>query len=1040
MAIRFLFIYVFLFGLYLSILGQTEWVSYSRDDIGMSTIEKVQNVSWTKVESQPNPNKGLKIATDKTLKVIPNVIEEKLPKVIFEKINIVKSEVVEDLEFEYRELAKMDITCLNTIRAPYLKDMQAIAQFHNGKMIFGGFDVICIYDGYKMEVFNSSTEYIFNEIFSIVIDAQDRAWIASDAGIAYYDKGKFYKASNLEVGKVWNYWESSAGEVYVATCNNGVYILGAEQTNHIFKANKIQEVLDFIQTKDGTLWYGLDNGLALKKDSVWHEYTFGEIQGSVRSLLEVGSKLFIGTFQGGLYCLENDSIFKIDIPIINNFSIYNLQFIDGELWVPLYGRGVLVLDENLDFYRIKEEDGLVGNGTIKVFHDSFGNVWASDISKGLSKIRDTKFTPITYDIPDFKWRKSLVVDGVKWFFGDKGRIFRKIGDEYFILNYKGDGFLQDGDIKYVEYAAFSNFDQGVQLYRNNKIHTYLTDENDYQGSFSRPRYGNNNEIYYTNYHEEVRYFRNDSVFNLALLAPFKDRRVQQYVPANDRSMAVQLNNAVAFLKVDEYILYNEGNGLLSNWIYAIIPWEENQFCVIMDKGIQLFQNGKIISSFPIDILSQGRECMAKGIGNQQILLMSNLDVFVFEITDSNLEQKELDVPKGNYLIDHLIIDDNNTAISVKKNTICYDFNPFAKQRIGNSSTLHLDSVLVNDKVVNLMSYKYAQTDQIKLKLSYVSLVEKGNIHYLLKKEDKIIQEGSLQDRELIFSNLIKGNYKVEIYHEANSKKSNTITLDFTVVPYWYQTIWFYMVVICIVALSFYFYIKYRALKAKQNEIRLEGIVAAKTQELIVEKQSVEQQLEEKEVLLKEINHRVKNNMQMVSSLLELQAGRSNSVVAKETLKNAGKRIKSLAYAHQELYLNNDYSNLVLADYLDLLISKLLNNSEVTYDIEIDNSLSLDIEKAQAIGLVINELITNSIQHAWSEEDEKKIIVEIQKMNNGQWNLTYKDNGQGLIKDFKVENTKSLGFTLIKSFVNRQLKGTYSLRNEHGFVFEIQFKP
>jgi two-component sensor histidine kinase len=193
---------------------------------------------------------------------------------------------------------------------------------------------------------------------------------------------------------------------------------------------------------------------------------------------------------------------------------------------------------------------------------------------------------------------------------------------------------------------------------------------------------------------------------------------------------------------------------------------------------------------------------------------------------------------------------------------------------------------------------------------------------------------------------------------------------------------------------------------------------------------------EKDILLKEISHRVKNNMQMVSSLLDLQSVKVKDENSKQALKEAGERIKALAFAHQKLYLENDFKNINLKNYLKLIIDNLLLNSNCNLNLDFSNDYIMDIEKSQALGFIVNELITNSLKYAWPQGHTNKII-SIKITNDGINRIfTYQDNGLGLPEDFTELKKKSLGFSLIDSFVKRQLNGTLEYINKEGCQITI----
>lgn len=199
-------------------------------------------------------------------------------------------------------------------------------------------------------------------------------------------------------------------------------------------------------------------------------------------------------------------------------------------------------------------------------------------------------------------------------------------------------------------------------------------------------------------------------------------------------------------------------------------------------------------------------------------------------------------------------------------------------------------------------------------------------------------------------------------------------------------------------------------------------------------------LKEKELLVREVHHRVKNNFQIVSSLLELQSKGIEDEKALELANEGKNRVKSMALIHQKLYQNN--SGLVDFDeYIRLLVNELsaLYKSKNKIETKITSkNMSFDVDTAIPLGLIINEIITNSYKYAFNLNKENKLLISINKQDDENFKLVIEDNGPGLSSDFEVKKAKSLGLRLVNRLV-KQLHGNLSLSNENGARFEIIFK-
>tara|TARA_R110002050_G_scaffold206946_1_gene342907 strand:+ start:12966 stop:14927 length:1962 start_codon:yes stop_codon:yes gene_type:complete len=218
----------------------------------------------------------------------------------------------------------------------------------------------------------------------------------------------------------------------------------------------------------------------------------------------------------------------------------------------------------------------------------------------------------------------------------------------------------------------------------------------------------------------------------------------------------------------------------------------------------------------------------------------------------------------------------------------------------------------------------------------------------------------------------------------------------------------------------------------------------KNQRLIADqKRIIEASLVEKDSLLKEIHHRVKNNLQMVSSLLSLQTKNTRSKAAIEALEEGKSRVKAMALIHQKLYQNDDLSVIEMQGYIESLINSVQSvykkgghNINITIDAE---DVELDIDRAIPFGLILNELVSNSFKYAFPDDDENgKIYIHLRK-NGGQGYFEYTDNGVGLPEDTDDRANSSMGIRLMNRLVN-QLQSTLNIdKTSEGVRFWFNFK-
>jgi PAS domain S-box-containing protein len=213
---------------------------------------------------------------------------------------------------------------------------------------------------------------------------------------------------------------------------------------------------------------------------------------------------------------------------------------------------------------------------------------------------------------------------------------------------------------------------------------------------------------------------------------------------------------------------------------------------------------------------------------------------------------------------------------------------------------------------------------------------------------------------------------------------------------------------------------------------------------ITDKKMVDEQirlsLKEKEVLLKEVHHRVKNNLQVISSILNLQSSYVKDKRVLEILLESQNRIKSMAFVHESLYQTKDFSNISFREYVENISRNLVHSYAATDsppDLNLDlDDIQLNLDTAIPCGLIINELLTNSLKYAFAPGKTGKIEIAI-KEKSGHITINISDNGKGLPKEIDFRNTESLGLQLVVSLVE-QINGKIRLDTKKGTKFTIEF--
>jgi PAS domain S-box-containing protein len=222
-------------------------------------------------------------------------------------------------------------------------------------------------------------------------------------------------------------------------------------------------------------------------------------------------------------------------------------------------------------------------------------------------------------------------------------------------------------------------------------------------------------------------------------------------------------------------------------------------------------------------------------------------------------------------------------------------------------------------------------------------------------------------------------------------------------------------------------------------VALVGVAREITRRKLVEAR-LRTSLREKEVLLKEIHHRVKNNLQVISSLLSLQASKLPGDDMVDILKESQTRVKSMALVHEELYQSDDFSRIDFADYAHRLTTSLFHTyrpetTPITLAVDVEE-IFLTVDTAIPCGLIINELVSNALKYAFHGRESGRVVIRLAR-DGEEYRLTIADDGIGLPGNIDPETAESLGLQLVNT-LTRQLGGTLTVTRGGGTQFTVAF--
>lgn len=209
----------------------------------------------------------------------------------------------------------------------------------------------------------------------------------------------------------------------------------------------------------------------------------------------------------------------------------------------------------------------------------------------------------------------------------------------------------------------------------------------------------------------------------------------------------------------------------------------------------------------------------------------------------------------------------------------------------------------------------------------------------------------------------------------------------------------------------------------------------------VQSRKLEDSLSQKQALLEEVHHRVKNNLQTISSMLKMQVNEQQSEEARGILRDSMDRIRSMAYIHEQLYQSDDISNIEFSNYVRELCehqARIHARGNVTFDLDVDD-VEVDLDQAINCGMLINELVSNAIEHGFDQEDDGTVSVAFRVRDTGGVSLEVADDGKGVGRLEKLEEGSTTGIAIVRTLVEYGLDGRLSFENDEGLTVRATFQ-
>lgn len=940
---------------------------------------------------------------------------------------------------------------------------------------------LCRFDGKDFKTYEEKEGIPGQIITSISEDANHSIWVGNSIGGLYKFNGQTFLNFNNSDKKIL----SNKTTLFITPDDNNNTIIGKE--NRILLYNGKQ--FETLKNKGDTLTTFVIN--CFKKDSrniIWIGTNKGLLVLKNRTLLHISDTDFITNanitsltedINGNLWAIENNSSFykikiigpshyqvktsKIDSILIPEKTIItNIHFDQqNQLWISTQNKGLFKFSNNT-LKNFTQKNGLPIDNIKNIFEDRSGNLWFGTNGGGLVKFTNQAFTYFE-NLQGFNSPDIFAINADK-----KGNIW--IGTS---LNgvYKYDGknaeliskdYLDDEtrtiftDQSGKVWIGSSN---GIQIYYENRLHKYNSkfDIKNIRAIF-QDRSGNiwigtkGNGAYLDNGKEIKHFTKPDGLTT---------ENVYTIIQTKDGSIWLGTGFGVYVVNNEKIIKhYGMENGLINTYAGSMILDKFGRIWIGTDNGIARFEGNTFISLTTKDGLASGIVYLLNTDNYGNIWVGTNKGVDKISLSEKGeiLSIRNYGKAEGFKGVEcnsraTCIDADGCLWFGTIKGAIKFDPKEELLHKVEAPRVVLTDLKLFYENAL-WKNYSDSLTEWSNLPVNpifphnqnhisfYFAAISKTfpkNIKFSFKLEGFDKEWSPLNETpSATYSNLPAGTYKFIVKATNKAGITNEIPCEFSfeiTQPFW-NTWWFISICVLSFILSIYFYNGYRKQKHRLYKERLEKIIKQRTSEIV-------KQRDEIEILLKEVHHRVKNNLQIINSLINLQSNYVNDEKSTELFREIRNRIRTISLIHEKLYKSKDYRKINIKEYIHMLVENLI--ATYSFNKTIDLKLDLEVQYFNLntiipLGLMLNEIISNSFKYAFNENKEGLIEIKLNKSSiDDEFTLIIGDNGTGYDDALFKTDASTLGLELMK-ILSEQLNGTIEKIHKPGTYYIITFKP
>lgn len=950
-----------------------------------------------------------------------------------------------------------------------------------GNVWFASYDGVIKYDGHNYIVYDEKSGLKDPVLYDLLLDRQNNLWASTeDGGIAKFSNGFFHypeALSWLDTTTVHYMMQANDGSIWLSVDKLGVYIIDEELkvVGHIVLDDGLPSgrISHFYYTKTNQVLISSHAGLAvynLLTSEIEQTYTIDNGLNGTRvyeSLVDRNGRIWIAHDNGVSVINKDGSIINYDTlaGARIGFAFTITESSDGKIWIGS-NRGGLFWIDGAEETHITIKHGLSSNNIYRFVKSKSGNIWIATDGNGISVFKDNNFR--IYDdvsVLDAKRATSLIEldDGTVWITTEYGLSSFKDG---VFKNYRINAELLSGELLLSSELLPNG---NIIMVTNNYSLLEFDGKNFFKSKYTElfdglifnsvAVYGNtiwfvgdSNLIKVEGENVEYVLTHKEGAWKTDYQLLFKDSRDLIWV-ATLGGIVVLHENEITFI--------NEEDGLSSKWVTNIQEDPYGNIWVVTSVGIEIItgieENGSFrkIEPFKTADLYFDKANFLQFDHNGNLWQGTNSGLNYYQFEEPNLFN---DYQHFHYPLN---IFRNGTEFGFRASLLAKDstlyFGSYNSGLISfnfdhtddvieyePAPEIYIRSMLASGEVVwnqdnqqlsdDILTLSFRQ-NRVTINLSSISEIYPGRIHYRYKllgiQESWVVAENLSQ---IQYEILPPGSYNLVVQTKGPNSDWSAVqdVVSFRIKKPFFLRFWFIALIVILISVLIYVIVEGRVSIVEKN------LLQSKVDE---QTKDIQYALDEKEVLIKEIHHRVKNNLAVISGLLDLQRNQIEEGPATEALQNSTTRIIAMAKIHEQLYQNEDLSNVNFRIFIRDLVQSLQNTVSDTKKpiniIENVDDLRVDVNTGVPLGLMISEILHNSFKHAFTTLTDSKPTIEIVFNVHDKKNFYLKiaDNGIGSDTNLLETEHQTLGITLINSWVE-QLDAKIDFNGVNGASFEV----